>query len=113
MDSKKALQMLPGRIKVRIVEDYMGNIIVKPVSEHIQDLIAATNEYDHTYDIYLQTDYDRQWFIENYPKARFYHPEGDYSITHNKKTMNYFVNDGVIFLMDSWDFRRMVGGQSD
>ena len=106
---------LPSKILVRVNEDNMGSLIVTPVSEKIQKLVSQSNEYNAAHDLYLQDSQDIQSFLESYPKARYRTNKNDGETWGGYKIgrLWYFVNDNVRFYIDSWDYRHMVGGQSD
>ena len=103
-----------GRIKIKVTEDSMGNILLSPCYDRDRREISELNEYDHSCEVYLQVDYDRQWFIENYPKARYRitKHEGEFWGGYKVGKLWYFVNDGVKFYIDSWDYCHMVGGMT-
>lgn len=102
-------------ILVQCREDWMGNFIIEPVSEKQRKRIAKSNQYDGSYSVYLQVDYDRDYFLEMYPKARIRVSKGDAESIGAAKIgrYHYVLNDGVKFLIDDWEFRHMVGGQND
>lgn len=113
MDHKDAIKLLPGQIKVRVREDYTGSLVVTPVSDRIKDLISATNQYDGSYSIHLQFSQDIMSFLEDYPKSRYRVPSNSYGEGYKIGRYTYEINNGAVFLIDSWDYRHMVGGQSD
>lgn len=92
---------LPGRIKVCIREDYMGNVTISPVSETIAKRVARSNAYDGSSEVFIQQPGIDE-LLEMLPVQAFYGRGKDRQ-----------VNSGAVFLMDSWEFRHMVGGQSD
>jgi hypothetical protein len=110
MEHKDAVSKLPGKIKVRVNEDRFGGVLLTPTSEKIKTLISATNQYNGSCDAYFQNVDDILWLLGNYPKTRYRTND-----TYDYKIGRYYyaVNDNNVFLMDSWDYRHMVGGQSD
>ena len=101
-----------GKVLIRVTEDNMGNILLSPVYEKDRQWIAASNHYDHSCEVYLQTDYDRQWFIESYPRARYRIQYRNYYYGGYKVGRLYYeVNDGVRFFIDAWEYCQMAGGQ--
>jgi hypothetical protein len=107
---KAACDRLPGKIKVRVNEDRFGGVTLTPVSERIKRLVSATNQYNGSYDVYFQNEDDIIWLMANYPKTR-YRTNDDYDYKIGR--YRYAINDNNVFLIDSWDYRHMVGGQSD
>lgn len=107
--------MRNGKVLVKVTEDSMGNILVSPVNQVDRDYVSLSNAHDGSHEVYLQTDHDRQWFIESYPKSRYRitKSEGEFWGGYQVGKLWYFVNDGVKFYIDEWEFRHMVGGQSD
>jgi len=93
-----------GQIKIRVEEDYMGNVTLTPISERRRREVSRSNAYDGSYDVYLQHDTDIEQFMQDYPRATMPH-----WLDRGKRR----INDGVIILMDAWTYRQMVGGQSD
>jgi len=91
-----------GKIKVLVQVDRMDNVILTPVSERRRQEVSRSNLYDGSYDVYLQDQGSIDWFCENYPQATFISWGGA-----------RYVNDGAVILMDSWDYRHLVGGQTD
>lgn len=85
-------------IKVRIEPNRMGHIHVYPTSQKVAKRVGKSNAYDGHSDIYLQTDYEIQAFLEYLRPSQRLNIEAGYSVTQ---------------LFDEWTFRHMVGGQSD
>ena len=113
IDRNDAIAQLNGRIKVRVTEDRYGGVKVTPTSDNVQFLVACTNEYNYSSDLYIQDSQNVQSFLENFPKARYRIYKNDYDEGYKIGRYTYAVNDNVVMLMDSWAFRHMVGGQSD
>lgn len=90
-----------NRIKVRLYTDAMGNVTISPVSERVAKAVGKSNAYDGTHEVFIQEARAQEW-IDVLPKAAFY-----------GRGKNRDFNDGVVFLIDEWTFRHMVGGQSD
>jgi len=110
-----ALAMLPPGIKVKVIEHRTGGITVMPVGSAIKFLIAATNEYDHSYELFIQDSQDIHQFMQDYPDCTFYCGKNDAELLGGILINGRYraLNSGVSFMIDSWDFRHMVGGQSD
>lgn len=106
---------LKGEIKVRVVENSCGFVTIFPVNQTDRELISQSNEYDGSSEVFIHDSQDVRDFLESYPKARYRIPKsscdlyGGYIIGRYA----YVVNDGVEFYIDSWEYRHMVGGQSD
>lgn len=113
MERQEALNQLPGKIKVRVNEDRNGWVTLTPVNDDIKKMIAATNEYNHSYEIFLQDSQDVIELLVNYPKTRYRIPGTDYGEGYKIGRYTYEVNDNNVFYIDTWDYRHMVGGQSD
>ncbi len=115
MEAKEAIGLLPAKIKVIVTEDNLGYLTIAPVDPGIKKLVGATNQYDFSSDAYIASDEDIRSFLADYPKARM-------AITrsyaesfggHKIGRRWYQVNDCATFYMSSYDFRHLVGGQSD
>ena len=91
-----------GQIKIRVTEDNMGNVLLRPVSERRRREVSKSNEYNGACDVYIQNDTDIAQFMLDFPHATYRDYNGARAI-----------NDGAVILVDSWTFRQMVGGQSD
>jgi len=92
-----------GQIKIKITEDYMGNVLLEPVSPARAREVARSNAYDGASDVYLQREDDVEQFKADFPQATWVNP-------HTGKRE---IDSGCVILVDSWTFRHMVGGQSD
>jgi hypothetical protein len=92
-----------GKVLVSVVVDFMGYVVLKPLSPRRQREIAKSNLYNGSYDVYIQHDDDIEQFMYDFPRATWV----------NDHTGQREVNSGVRILIDSWTFRHMVGGQSD
>lgn len=103
------MKELAGKIKVRVNEDALGSLIVTPVDKDVCELVSASNQYDGSYSLYIQYDYAIAEFLVNYPEARYRTRDGEYKIGR----YHYAINDDATFYIDSWEYRHMVGGQSD
>ena len=105
--------MKNGRILIKVTEDRLGNILLSPVYPKDRQWIADSNHYDHSCEVYLQTDYDRQSFIESYPKARYRIAySGIPGEQYRVGRLYYAINDGIKFYIDAWEYCQMVGGQT-
>ena len=102
---------LPGEIEVRVNENRFGHVTITPTDPTICLLVGQSNEYNGSYEVYLQNDADIIQFLQDFPKAR-YAVNKVYSVCKIGQRY-YAVNDGAKFTIDSWEFRHMVGGQSD
>ena len=118
MEAREARQALPGTIKVRITENYLGAVTLTPIDADVAALVGATNEYDGAHDVYISDSQDIAQFLNDFPAARWYCGAeyakfwGGVKVGRgNGRWCN--VNDGAIFEIDTWTFRHMVGGQSD
>jgi hypothetical protein len=101
-----------GKVLIRVTEDNMGNILLSPVREKDRQWIAESNHYDQSCEVYLQTDYDRQSFVESYPRARYRVAYNGFAVDQYRVGRLYYaINSGVKFFIDSWEYTRMVGGQ--
>lgn len=85
-------------IKVRIEPNRLGHIHVYPVSQKVAKKVGKSNAYDGSSDIYLQSDYEINAFLEYLRPSQRLEVERGYKVTR---------------LFDEWDYRHMVGGQSD
>lgn len=90
---------LHGHIKVLLQEDAMGNVTIRPVSDRVEKLVAESNQYDHHGDIFIQEAHVEEW-KDTLPRQAFFNRGREW-------------NDNNVFMMDSWTFRHLVGGQSD
>ena len=92
---------LPGQFKVRLTEDYMGNVIISCVNDEWAVRVGASNAYNGAQEVFIQEAHVSDW-VGVLPKKAFF-----------GRGKNKRFNDNVVFLMDSWTFRQLVGGQSD
>ncbi len=84
-------------IKVQIQPVHFGYIL-KPVSEKVCKRVAHSNQYDGRGDVYIYHDYDIQALFER---------------LNSSQRKNITNGWSVSILIDEWEFRHMVGGQSD
>jgi hypothetical protein len=92
---------LPAQFKVRLIEDACGNVVLKCVSDKWAVRVGESNEYNGACDVFIQEAHVDEW-VGTLPRAAFY-----------GRGKNKRFNDNAVFLMDSWTFRQLVGGQSD
>ena len=92
-----------GRIKVRVTEDRIGNVLLEPISPRRQREVAKSNAYDGSYTVYMENSQQIEQFMADFPRATWIND-------HNGQRE---INDGVVILMDTWTYRHMVGGQID
>ena len=76
----------------------MGGVEIRPVSRKWERRVGLSNAYDGCGYVYIQPGHAHE-LIDLLPEMFF---------GRDKQ-----VNDGVVFIIDSWTFRHMVGGQSD
>ena len=91
-----------GQIKIRVTEDRMGNVLLRPVSERRRREVSSSNQYNGACGAHMQDSQSIDQFMQDCPRATYRDYNGDRRI-----------NDGAVILMDSWTFRHLVGGQSD
>lgn len=115
MDRKQALELLPGKIKVIVRKDRMGHLFITPTDKRIKKLVGATSSTNHAGDVYLQADYEINDFLERYPKSRMVIAKSRAESFGGHKIGRrwYVANDCVKFMIDTWDFLQLVGGQSE
>lgn len=92
---------LPGQVLVRLSIDAMGALILRCVSERNAKAVGRSNAYDGSAEVYIQDPQLTDW-LDTLPRSAFYGRGKDRDF-----------NDGARFLLDSWTFRHLVGGQSD
>lgn len=92
---------LPGRILVRLREDAMGSVTIRPVSDRWHRAVKRSNAYDGSGELFVQEARIEDW-TDTLPRAAFF----------GRGSKKQF-NDGARFYLDSWTFRHLVGGQSD
>ena len=92
-----------GQIKIRVTEDRMGHVLLRPISERRRKEVSSSNQYNGTCTVYLTDSQEIGAFMHAFPRAVWYNP-----LTRWEE-----INDGCIILIDSWTYRHMVGGQSD
>jgi len=92
---------LPGAFLVRLNEDSMGNMTLKPIVRKWRARVAKSNDYDGHGTVFAQEANWKDW-TDTLPKSAFY-----------GRGSNRGFNDGAVFIMGSWEFRHLVGGQSD
>ena len=88
-------------IMIQLLEDSMGNVRLVPVYPRDRAVVAASNDYDHSCEVWIQEACAADWF-DTLPRSAFY-----------GRGRNRQFNDGARFYMDPWTFRHLVGGQSD
>ena len=113
MNAREAKEKLPARIKVRIRENAMGSVIVSCHDAMNAHLVSATNEYNGSCEIWMDNSQDVRQFLSDYPKSRYRIAANEYGEGYKIGRYTYAVNDNATFMIDSWDFRHMVGGQCD
>lgn len=92
---------LRGRIKVRLLEDAMGNVTLTPVAARVAAAIKSDNVYNGACDVFIQEARIDDW-KDTLPRRAFY----------GRGKARAF-NDGAVFLMDEGSFRTMVGGGAE
>ena len=92
-----------GRILIRVTEDYIGNVLLSPVSERRAREVGKSNGYNGGSDVYLVNSQNIEQFMRDFPSSTWISD-------HNGKRE---IDSGVRILIDSWVYRHMVGGQSD
>ena len=92
---------LPARILVVLNEDCNGNITIDCVSKRWSKRVGKSNAYNGASGVFAQEANISDW-IDTLPKSAFY-----------GRGKDKCFNDGARFYLGSWEFRHMVGGQSD
>ena len=96
-----------ARIKIRLTEDRQGNVLLVPISAKARKAIRESNAYNNSSSVYVQTDV-METLRSVLPRSAFIGPR-----EHGNYSGDWEFNNNAVFLMDSWTFRHMVGGQSD
>lgn len=97
-------------MKVKVIEDYYGALILKPVNERIarqmkKDAIKNGAPEDFIAEVFDHSPFEN---IDSYPKNVFINVKTDKDgFTEGD------INDGAIILMDEWEFRHMIGYSAD
>lgn len=94
---RAAIDALPAQIKVHVTRGYLGHLFITPVEAWVRDLVRVTNQHDGRTDVYIDVDTQIAEFIEEFPEAR----------------SGLEMDNEVEFMLDSWRYRHLVGGQSD
>lgn len=114
---QEAIDALPAKIKVRVTVDDLGHVLIAPVDPHVEKNIGISNQYDGCGTLYLQDTQQIREFMTDHPGCRFEIQEGTGDWYYAPSCMIggrfYTINDNGTFYIDSWEFRHMVGGQSD
>lgn len=82
-------------IKVEIEPSKYGYLLLYPVSRKVARRIAKSNQYDHCAAVFLD---DPEHFLKRLSSSQ-------------KRNLNNGWKINI--LMDEWEYRHMVGGQSD
>ena len=94
-------------IKIRVTVDRLGSLILCPISPKVCKRIGESNQYDGSHEVYIQDSSEIGLFCCcRYPQLAI-------DCSQNVAAGLYRINDGAVILMDEWEYRHMVGGQSD
>ena len=88
---------------VKVTEDRRGCVTLTLIGKAMREHVSSTNQHNGECDVFMQDSQQVKQFMDDYPLACWFNP-------HTRKRE---INDGVVIWIDTWEYRHMVGGQSD